>query len=164
MGPSWQCLLLCGHLLSIAAVPIDSSKDDIAEIIHFNNKFVAKNFLFKLLKVEYEGDSYVPETSTIIKVLKFSIKETTCAISDTNDLQNCDFKPDGLLMACAARVTTHQQEKTIKGQCMETNRKKGEHAIKRDVVDKTQKEFEISVDPEKSHKQECLECIITHLP
>ncbi|XP_075684919.1 lutzicidin-like [Rhinoderma darwinii] len=148
MDFSLMCLLLCGHLLTISAAPFRSSTEDISEIINFNNTFLAKRFLFKLLKFEHEDVPYVPETSTGRKVLKFSIKETTCLTSDTDDLENCEFKPDGVEMVCEADIITHQQERKITGYCMtKTNTQKGDHIMRRDVVDKTRERFEFSVDP-----------------
>ncbi|XP_040287426.1 cathelicidin-4-like [Bufo bufo] len=165
MERSLKCLFLCGHLLTITAAPILSSKEDIAEIIHFSNKLLSKNFLFKLLRVEDEDESYLQETSTGRKVLKFSIKETTCLTSDSYDLEKCDFKNDGEVMACVADIITDHQQKKITGQCMKkSSTARREHAMERDIVVKAQKTFDLSVDPEKSHNQECLECIFTLLP
>ncbi|XP_056409693.1 cathelin-related peptide SC5-like [Hyla sarda] len=166
MDGSVKYLVLCGHLLAVAAAaPIDSSLEDIAEVIHFTNKYLGTNFLFKLLRAEDDGNYYVSENSTKMKSLKFFIKETTCPISDTEDKENCEFKPVGVVMACVADIITDHHEKKITGQCVkEINTPKGAHAMKRELADKTQGTFEISVDLKKTHKEECLECIITLLP
>ncbi|XP_069816667.1 cathelicidin-6-like [Dendropsophus ebraccatus] len=166
MDRSLKYLILCGHLLTIAAAPINSSKEaDIAEMIHLSNKYSGTEFLFKLLEAEDEEDSYVPETSERRKNLKFFMKETSCAISDTKDPESCEFKPDGVVMVCVADIITDLHEKKITGQCVKEGcTSKGAHAMRRDTADKTQGTFEFSVDLKKIHKQECLECIITHLP
>ncbi|XP_073407229.1 15 kDa protein B-like [Dendrobates tinctorius] len=162
MDRSVQGLLLCSHVFSIVAAPI-TPHNLIAQIIHFGNTFWAQNFLFKLLKIEDEDSAEVQESSTGRKVLKFSIKETTCFTSGNEDPANCEYKSDGVVMACVADMITNPNKNKITWQCRKENyRQMGENAVK-DVKNGTQIS-EFSQDPGKLHKQQCLGCIFSLLP
>ncbi|KAM4027261.1 protegrin-5-like [Anomaloglossus baeobatrachus] len=152
-----RCLLLCGPLFSVTAAPVrpHTHTDDI---LRLSNTFWPQDFLFKLLKTE--DGAAGPEISTGRKVLKFSIKETTCATSDNQDPAECDYKPDGVVMACVADIITDQHKNKITWQCMdESYRQKEERA----ETDETQIS-DTSQDPATLHNPQCLGCIFSLLP
>ncbi|XP_029444124.1 cathelicidin-related peptide Na_CRAMP-like [Rhinatrema bivittatum] len=74
----------------------------IALAIDLYNKDVPGYFVFKILKYDSKN---ITDMSFPIQQVKFRIKETVCQKSELGNIEECDFKENGLIKDCTAFFT-----------------------------------------------------------
>ncbi|XP_075445276.1 cathelicidin antimicrobial peptide-like [Ascaphus truei] len=126
---------------------------------YLNNE-LDENFIFKLRNIEKD---YQPGYSERPHQLKFTIQETACVKLENHSIEDCTFKPDGVVKSCIIFIE-HGTDSLIVRCNTETDKARKYHEkegeIKRDVSVK-------EVDTGKNQDQlqpQCFGCIFSLLP
>ncbi|KAM5158134.1 cathelicidin-7-like [Mantella aurantiaca] len=153
-----KVLILLGNLPALFAITIVPSTlnidEDISQIISDYNAASAGKYLYRL----FHSEDQVVESAGNTGV-NFTIKETVCKKSARDDREKCWYQPGGVTVKCEAHVVTTGKRKEVSGRCHTGKRKR---LFRRDLPAAIQGDPAVSA--ERSHEQECLECIFTLLP
>ncbi|XP_067386542.1 cathelicidin-2-like [Emydura macquarii macquarii] len=101
MASGWAVLLLLATLASALPVPPPQTYDQaIAQAIDFYNQGPTVKNIFRLLIAAPQPDTVKGSTPSTVQQLNFTIMETTCLPSGQVNVEQCDFKDNGLVRDC----------------------------------------------------------------
>uniref|UniRef100_A0A8D0DUI7 Vipericidin n=1 Tax=Salvator merianae TaxID=96440 RepID=A0A8D0DUI7_SALMN len=109
-------LLIFGVVAALPSVPPSPSYEEVlASAVDLYNQKENPQYAFRLLELEPKAD-WDPSAQDI-QPLKFSIKETVCLNSEKPDVNQCDFKEDGVDKDCSGFYYANQSPATVIVQC-----------------------------------------------
>ncbi|XP_054846949.1 antimicrobial protein CAP18-like [Eublepharis macularius] len=117
MQTSWAMLLLfAGAAVAHPAPPPPLSYEQVlASAIETYNKESGLENAFRLLEPEPQPD-WDPSALTI-QPLKFSVRETVCKAAESSNIDQCDYKDDGLDRDCSGFYSAAQSPPLMVVQC-----------------------------------------------
>nr|XP_056713134.1 cathelicidin-2-like [Euleptes europaea] len=117
MANCWAMLLLMvGAAIAIPTVPTRLSYEQVlASAVKTYNQESGLDSAFRLLEAEPQQDW--DSSAQAVQPLKFSVKETVCQATESSDIDQCDYKDDGLDQDCSGFFSTAQSPPLIVVQC-----------------------------------------------
>ncbi|XP_063003655.1 uncharacterized protein LOC134413402 [Elgaria multicarinata webbii] len=115
----WRVLVTLGLVVSTTALPPQqkalSYEEAISLAIDFYNEQPGVAFAFQLLeaKPQLEWDPW----TQAVQELAFTVKETTCLTAEELNLDECDFKDDGVVKKCSGTFLAEQEVPKIQLSC-----------------------------------------------
>nr|XP_032632544.1 cathelicidin-related peptide Oh-Cath-like [Chelonoidis abingdonii] len=121
-----KVLLLVGVVIA-APTPSSSSLPSheaaVLAAVQIYNQEPGTTLAYRLLEAEPQPDW--DASSKAIQPLKFSVKETVCLASEKRNVNQCEFKPDGLVKDCSGFFSTEQDPPSIIIKCEEASEEVG---------------------------------------
>ncbi|XP_074842447.1 uncharacterized protein LOC142008961 [Carettochelys insculpta] len=122
-----QALLIVGLVTAAptpSSVPLPSHEDALLAAVQVYNQDPGLTLRYRLLEAEPQPDWDM--TSRTVQPLKFSIKETVCLVSDKRDINQCEYKEDGLIKDCSGFFSTEQDPPSAIIKCEEASEEEPE--------------------------------------
>ncbi|XP_030410036.1 uncharacterized protein LOC115647274 [Gopherus evgoodei] len=124
METSLKALLLVGVITAApvpSSSPLPTHEAAVLAAVQIYNQEPGTTLAYRLLEADPQHE--LDTSSKTIQLLKFSVKETVCLASEKRNVNQCEFKPDGLVKDCSGFFSTEQDPPSIIIKCEEASEK-----------------------------------------
>ncbi|CAM4524092.1 unnamed protein product [Lepidochelys olivacea] len=121
-----KVLLIVGVVTAAPAPsssPLPTHKDAVLAAVQLYNQEPDITLAYRLLEAEPQPDWDM--SSKTIQTLRFTVKETVCPVSEKRDINQCEFKEDGLVKDCSGFFSTEKDPPSVIIKCEEASEEVG---------------------------------------
>ncbi|XP_077665669.1 uncharacterized protein LOC144260799 [Eretmochelys imbricata] len=123
-----KVLLIVGVVTAAPAPsssPLPTHKDAVLAAVQLYNQEPDITLAYRLLEAEPQPDWDM--SSKTIQTLRFTVKETVCPVSEKRDINQCEFKEDGLVKDCSGFFSTEKDPPSVIIKCEEASEEVGQN-------------------------------------
>ncbi|CAM5113375.1 unnamed protein product [Natator depressus] len=146
-----KVLLIVGMVTAAPAPsssPLPSHKDAVLAAVQLYNQEPGTTLAYRLLEAEPQPDWDM--SSKTIQTLRFIVKETVCLVSEKRDINQCEFKEDGLVKDCSGFFSTEKDPPSVIIKCEEASEEVGVIGLP----------TQLSVNPTGHRMETCLKVLL----
>ncbi|XP_074982182.1 uncharacterized protein LOC125631118 [Caretta caretta] len=125
-----KVLLIVGVVTAAPAPsssPLPTHKDAVLAAVQLYNQEPDITLAYRLLEAEPQPDWDM--SSKTIQTLRFTVKETVCLVSEKYDINQCEFKEDGLVKDCSGFFSTEKDPPSVIIKCEEASEEVGQNPL-----------------------------------